>query len=225
MLKRIKEVCGNKETFLSGLVESDEKYVGGKEANKHESRKCNLGRGAVGKQPVLGMRERDGETQVQGVCSRRRSYQLHRERMGHSEAHDHGSAPSHLGEASEEISQRSLLRTERGQREDPRQGSYRSPMSNVCGSHPTMEETERKPPEEFFKLVDAIVRHPPNKRKKQVRRRGKSKSDRATKRASTNPSKTSVYSKSLKFRPHHHRKGFANQPQNAIYIISVYLKQ
>ena len=48
-------------------------------------------------------------------------------------------------------------------------------MSNVRGSHPTMEETDKKPPEEVFKLVDAIAGHPPDKRKKQARKTGKSK--------------------------------------------------
>lgn len=61
MLQRIKEACGTKEPLLSGGVEADEKYVGGKESNRHESRKRNLGRGSVGKQPVLGMREREGD--------------------------------------------------------------------------------------------------------------------------------------------------------------------
>ena len=44
MLQRIKEACGNKEPFLSGVVEDDEKYVGGSEFNKHESWKRHLGR-------------------------------------------------------------------------------------------------------------------------------------------------------------------------------------
>lgn len=37
-------------------------YVGGKEANKHERKKLKAGRGAVGKSPVLAMRERGGRT-------------------------------------------------------------------------------------------------------------------------------------------------------------------
>ena len=60
MLHRIKEACGNKLPFLSGVVEVDEKYVGGREENKHESKKLRMGRGAAGKQPVLGLREREG---------------------------------------------------------------------------------------------------------------------------------------------------------------------
>ena len=61
MMQRIKEACGNKVSILSGVVEADEKYVGGRETNKHDSKKLKEGRGGVGKQPVLGMREREGE--------------------------------------------------------------------------------------------------------------------------------------------------------------------
>ncbi|MCY4144765.1 MAG: IS1595 family transposase [Gammaproteobacteria bacterium] len=61
MLQRMKEACGNKTALLSGVVEADEKYVGGRETNKHESKKLKLGRGPSGKQPVFGIRERDGE--------------------------------------------------------------------------------------------------------------------------------------------------------------------
>ena len=45
---------------MAGPVEVDETYLGGKEGNKHESKKLKAGRGTVGKQPVLGMREREG---------------------------------------------------------------------------------------------------------------------------------------------------------------------
>ena len=61
MLQRIKEACGNKYKALAGIIEADEKYVGGLETNKHESKKLKIGRGPVGKQPVLGLKERDGE--------------------------------------------------------------------------------------------------------------------------------------------------------------------
>jgi transposase-like protein len=43
------------------VVEVDETYVGGKEANKHKSKRLNRGRGPVGKEPVVSLVERDGK--------------------------------------------------------------------------------------------------------------------------------------------------------------------
>jgi transposase-like protein len=61
MLHRLREACGGKDLKkLKGIIEVDETYVGGKEGNKHESQKLHMGRGAVGKEIVVGLRERNG---------------------------------------------------------------------------------------------------------------------------------------------------------------------
>ena len=66
MLGRIREACGNDLTKLSGTIEIDETYVGGKEKNKHANKKI-AGRGTVGKMPVIGMRERGGRTKAMPI--------------------------------------------------------------------------------------------------------------------------------------------------------------
>lgn len=66
VLHRLREACGPKLEKLRGVIEIDETYVGGLEANKHESKKLNAGPGTVGKTAVLGMRERGGRV-VAGV--------------------------------------------------------------------------------------------------------------------------------------------------------------
>src|ERR1700720_1695427 len=57
VLHRLREACGGKLEKLRGSIEIDETFVGGLESNKHKGDKQNLGRGSVGKTPVLGMRE------------------------------------------------------------------------------------------------------------------------------------------------------------------------
>ena len=57
---RIREAMAHRGGLFTGKVEVDETYIGGKERNKHESKRLHEGRGTVGKQPLMGILEREG---------------------------------------------------------------------------------------------------------------------------------------------------------------------
>ena len=68
MLHRIHEAMDPGLELLSGEVEVDDAYVGGREKNKHANKKLHK-RWNEGKQIVLGMRERDGRIVLRPVHS------------------------------------------------------------------------------------------------------------------------------------------------------------
>ena len=55
---RIRETWNDETEKMAGPVEADETYFGGKEGNKHASKKLRAGRGPVGKTAVAGLKDR-----------------------------------------------------------------------------------------------------------------------------------------------------------------------
>ena len=67
MLHRLRESFSSGEFRLAKVVEVDETFIGGRERNKHFDKKLKAGRGAVGKVPVVGARERGGRVVAEPV--------------------------------------------------------------------------------------------------------------------------------------------------------------
>ena len=59
MAHRIRGMWTSEDDKFAGPVEVDETYIGGKERNKHESKKLKAGRGTVGKTAVVGIKDRE----------------------------------------------------------------------------------------------------------------------------------------------------------------------
>ena len=71
MGRRIRAACSEAmdDSALDGPVQMDEAYLGGNEMNKHADDKLLAGRGAVGKQAVMGARGKDGRVKAEAVAN------------------------------------------------------------------------------------------------------------------------------------------------------------
>ena len=87
ILQRLREACGGDIDKLGGIVEIDEVYIGGKRKNMSNAKRRELkdtGRGTVGKQAVLGMRQRGGKSVAKPI-DRTDSATIHAEIVQHVE--------------------------------------------------------------------------------------------------------------------------------------------
>jgi transposase-like protein len=61
LCQRIRESWNQERFIMDGEVEMDETYIGGKEKNRHASKRTLVGRGPVGKTPIVGLKQRNGK--------------------------------------------------------------------------------------------------------------------------------------------------------------------
>lgn len=70
VLHRIREMLkDNAPELLENMVEVDETFIGGLDANKHKSKKANKGRGPVSKTPVVGLLERGNKVRAEKMLA------------------------------------------------------------------------------------------------------------------------------------------------------------
>lgn len=67
LLHRIREACSEGNELLTGIVEMDETFIGGKLRNKRANKRVKGPRGTYGKQPLFGMYQRGGKVALRVV--------------------------------------------------------------------------------------------------------------------------------------------------------------